>query len=94
MTIPGSYEFFVGLTVGKILLGALFASSLFRNFAFAAAATGICFLYFRDGLAGILSFAHTAQLDFLSRADFTKGMVLGAFIAALAVGLFRKRNAL
>jgi hypothetical protein len=35
MAIPESYEFIVGLTVGKILLGALFASPLFRNIAVA-----------------------------------------------------------
>jgi hypothetical protein len=94
VAIPGTYEFFVGLTIGKILVGALFASALFRSFAFAGAATGICLLYFREGLTGILSFAYSVQSDFLTRADFTKGMVLGALIAAIAVGLFRRRNAL
>jgi hypothetical protein len=94
MAIPGTYEFFVGLTIGKLLIGALFASALFRNFAFAGAATGVCFVYLREGLTGIMSFAHSVQVDFLTRPDFTKGMVLGALIAAIAVGLFRRHSAL
>jgi hypothetical protein len=94
MAIPGTYEFIVGLTIGKILLGALFASPLFRNFAFAGAATGICLLYSREGLSGVLTIAHSLQADFATRPDFTKGVVLGALIAAVVLGLFRRRNVL
>lgn len=94
MMVPTTFEFFVGLTIGNIVFGALFASTLFRNIAFAGAATGLCLLYLRDGLTGIMAFANALQLDFLARPDLSKGMIIGSAVAALAVGLFRRRSAI
>jgi hypothetical protein len=93
MQMPNSYEFFVGLTVGKILLGTVLTLPLLRNIALVGASIGICIVYFREGIIGIISAAHSIQLDFLSRPDFSKGIIVGAAVSAVAVGIFRWRNA-
>lgn len=90
--MPANFEFWIGLTVGKILLGALFASNLFRNLAFAGAGVCVVALYYKGGIAALIFAAQSNYLDFLSRPDFMKGLAVGAGIAALAVGLFRLRS--
>jgi hypothetical protein len=50
-------------------------------------------MYMREGIVGILTVAHSLQLDFLNRPDFSKGVIVGSAISALAVGIFRWRNA-
>lgn len=47
-----NHEFLVGIAAGKILLGALLSSSVFRNIALAASASGIFFAYYQKGLSG------------------------------------------
>jgi hypothetical protein len=88
-----NYDFLVGIAVGKILLGALFASALFRNIALAAMASVICFVYFQNGVGGILTLAHSLRIDFIARPDFSKGVALGAILAFLVFGFYRRRSA-
>ena len=86
-----SFEFFVGVAVGKLLLGALLASSLFRNIFLAAAAAAVCFLYAQRGTLGILAFAHRLHADLFSKQDFASGLIVGAIVAFIVFGLFQRR---
>ena len=85
-----NFEFLVGVAVGKIMLGALFASPLFRNLALAVAAIGVCFLYLQKGVSGIILIAHTLHSDLFIRPDFSKGLVVGAILAFFVFGLYRR----
>lgn len=87
-----TFEFIVGVAVGKVLLGALFASSIFRNVALASAAAGVCVIYFQKGVSGLMQFAHLAVADMTLRPDFSKGAALGAVVAFLVFGLYLKRG--
>lgn len=86
-----SFEFIVGIAIGKILFGALFASPLFRSVALALAALAVCWLYLHEGVPGILSLAHALQADFLARPDFAKGAAVGAAAAFVVFGMYCRR---
>lgn len=83
------FEFLVGVAVGKILLGAMFASWIFRNVALATTAFALCFVYIREGVAGILILAHRVQIDLFIRPDFSKGLAVGAIVAFIVFGFYR-----
>lgn len=87
-----NYDFMVGIAVGKILLAAFLASSIFRNIALAAAGGTICLVYFQKGVTGLLQGAHLAIADFATRSDFSKGVALGAFLALIVFGAYLKRQ--
>ena len=86
-----SFEFIVGIAVGKILFGALVASPLFRSIALALGALAICLLYLSEGVTGILSLAHALRVDFVARPDFSKGLAVGAIVAFVVFGIYQKR---
>lgn len=88
-----SFDFIVGIVVGKILVGALLASSLFRNLALALAATAICILYLQEGIRGILTHAHAFEHAFVTRPNFAEGVVVGAIVAFIVFGTFLQRRA-
>lgn len=88
----GNFDFLVGVAAGKILLGALFASTLFRNIALALTASAICFLYFQKGVAGLLAAARIVTLDFTIRPDFSKGFALGGILALVVFGMYLRRK--
>jgi hypothetical protein len=85
-------EFGVGVLVGKVLFGALFASPLFRSVALASGAAAVCLLYFQDGVAAILSLAHTLRADFAERPDFARGAIVGATVAFVVFGVHRTKR--
>jgi hypothetical protein len=87
-----NFEFMVGVAVGKVLLGALFASPIFRGVALAAAAGIICFTYFQRGVAGILETAHVLIGDFAARPGFSQGLALGALLGIIVFGAFLSRR--
>lgn len=87
-----NFDFVVGIAAGKILLGALLASSIFRSVALAVAASAICVLYLQKGVAGLLGAAHLVTIDFMIRPDFSKGMALGAILAIIVFGIYMKRK--
>lgn len=88
----GNFDFLVGIAAGKILLGALMASALFRSIALAGAAIAICFLYFQKGVVGLLFAARLVTADFMIRPDFSKGFALGAILALVVFGMYLKRK--
>lgn len=69
-----SFEFLVGVAVGKILLGAILASPIFRNVGLAALASAVCFVYFQKGAAGVLEAAHALVTDFAVRPSFPRAL--------------------
>jgi hypothetical protein len=85
-----SFELMVGMAVGKVLLGAIFMSPLFRKLAFAAAALIICFVYFREGIPGLLAMATMVRGDFMARPEFSKGILLGLLLGFVAFSWFRR----
>jgi hypothetical protein len=87
-----NFEFMVGVAVGKILLGALFASPIFRNLALAAGAGTLCFTYFQKGVPGILQAAHVLIGDFSARPSFSHGLALGALLGIIVFGAFLRRR--
>jgi hypothetical protein len=87
-----NFEFMVGVAVGKILLGALLASSIFRNLALAAGASAVCFTYFQKGVPGILQTAHVLTGDFSARPSFSLGLALGALLGIIVFGAFLRRR--
>lgn len=86
-----SFEFIIGVAVGKLLLGALLASPLFRSVSLGVSAAAVCYLYARSGTSGILMFAHRLQADLFSRPDFSNGLIVGLLVAFIVFGLFRRR---
>ncbi len=86
-----SFEFLVGVVVGKILLGALLASAIFRNVALAAAASAVCFVYFQKGVPGLLQAAHAVVADLAVRPSFSQGVALGGALGFLVFGAYLKR---
>jgi hypothetical protein len=87
-----SFEFLVGVAVGKILLGAMLASSIFRNVALAVGASGVCFVYFQKGVVGVLEAGHIVVADFALRPSFSQGVALGAMLGFLVFGAYLKRG--
>jgi hypothetical protein len=87
-----SFEFLVGVAVGKILLGALLASSIFRNVALAAGASTVCFLYFQKGVVGLLDAGHILVADFSARPSFAQGVALGVVLGFLVFGAYFRRR--
>jgi hypothetical protein len=87
-----NYEFSVGIAVGKLLLGALFVSPLFRNVVISAGAAFVCWLFVHAGVDGILDLARALQKDFVARPSFSKGALVGAALAFVAFGLIRRRR--
>lgn len=86
------FQLIVGMTVGKILFGALFGSRMFRSLALGFAAAAIFILYYQEGIGGILLVANKLRADMASRPDFAKGMGLGAVIAFIVFGALRKSS--
>lgn len=93
MTQVANFDFMVGLAVGKVLFGALFASQFFRSFAFSGAALGLCYLYFTQGTAGIFKIAYQIRLEYFAQPEFAKGVLVGAAISFLVFGFIRRRQA-
>ena len=91
MMIHPGFEFLVGIAVGKILLGAVLASPLFRSVSLAATAVAVCVLYAEKGTAGIVAFAHRLEADLFRAPDFSTGVVAGAIVAFIVFGIFRRR---
>jgi len=88
----GSFEFLVGIAVGKILFAALFAVPVFRMAALMLGAIAISFAYATEGVTGILAFAHVLQDAAFGRPDFAKGAGVGAMTSFILFGAWRYRN--
>jgi hypothetical protein len=86
-----SHEFAVGAAVAAILLGAFFASSLFRNVALALAAAGVVFLYVQGGVPILITLSKTLQTEVLANANFSIGLAVGAAAATMLVLSIRQR---
>jgi hypothetical protein len=86
-----NFEFLVGIAAGKILLGALLASPLFRSISLALAGIALVLLYLHEGIPGILAIAHALRGDVISRPDFSKGVAVGAATAFVVFGIYRTR---
>ena len=94
MNAVTNFEFLVGVAAGKILLGAVVASPLFRNLTLAAAAVALCFTYMHGGVSEIISIANKVQTDLFTRPNFAKGLAARAVVAFLVFGVIRNRGAL
>jgi hypothetical protein len=88
-----SYDFIIGVAVGKILCGALLMSAVFRNLALAAAALGICMLYSQHGVNSIIETALSFRGDVLARPEFSKGALVGSVLAIAVFGAWWQRTA-
>ena len=86
-----SHEFAVGAAVAAILLGAFFASSLFRNVALALAAAGVVMLYLQGGVASLLTLSKTLETEFLAIPNFSTGLMVGAAAVVILLLGVRKR---
>ena len=86
----GNYEFMIGIAVGKILVGAVLASSLFRAIAMASAASAIAFLYFDGGIIAILKIGVMLRTDLLAHPEFAHGIALGGALAVLLGAALRR----
>jgi hypothetical protein len=86
-----SHEFAVGAGVAVILLGAFFASSLFRNVALALAAAGVVLLYVQGGVPGLLTLSKTLETEALANFNFSTGLAVGAAAVTLLMLSIRQR---
>ena len=86
-----THEFLVGAIVAAILLGAFFASSLFRNIALALAAAGVVFLYVQGGVPGLITLSKTLETEALANLNFSTGLAVGAAAITLLMLGFRQR---
>jgi len=85
-----TYEFAVGLAIGKILIGAALASRLFRSLVLASFAAGVIYTYVMRGVGGLLKIATLLQTDAMAHPKFGYGVAVGALTVAF-VG-FALRN--
>lgn len=87
-----SKEAVVGFAIAAVLVSALLWSPLFRNFALAAAATGIVYLYVQQGLTGIHAIADKLTADAGSEPDLLKGLYVGlaAMFAVFSISMLRR----
>ena len=87
-----SQEFIVGLAVAAILVSALIASSLFRNFALALAAGAIVVLYLQGGVSALIATSAALQKEIRALPEFSNGLLVGLAVSiVLLVGL-RQRS--
>ena len=94
MRVLQNYDFIVGGVVGAILVGALVASSLFRNLALAAAACSVLVLYYYHGINGLLRFGKALTADFMVfHQYFGQGLAVGALFVLVVMAVNRTRNA-
>jgi hypothetical protein len=92
LTALQSHEFIVGIAVAAIVVGALAASSLFRNVAFALAAGAVILLYLQGGIGALLSTSKTLETEIRAIPDFSQGLVVGLGISALLLLGLRQRS--
>jgi hypothetical protein len=86
-----SHEFAVGAAVAAILLGAFFASSLFRNIALALAAGGVVLLYLQGGIASLIALSKMLETEFFAIPNFSTGLMVGAAAVIIVLLGVRKR---
>ena len=92
MQIAIDSELLIGLCAAFVLAGALAASPLFRNIAFAGAAAGTCAVYAQRGVEGIVALARSIAADVGMHDQFAIGLGLGALVAATTLTVVRLRR--
>jgi hypothetical protein len=91
MPAVGQYDFFVGVAAAKIVLGALWLSPRLRNLSLLGAASVICLVLARAGVAGLIARELVLMNAVTMRIDLAHGFIAGALLMAIAKGLFRGR---
>jgi hypothetical protein len=86
-----SNEFLVGVAVAAIVIGALVASSLFRNVALALAAGAVVLLYLQGGIAALLAVSKLVETEIKATPDFSQGLMVGLAISAVFLVGMRQR---
>jgi hypothetical protein len=93
LTALQSQEFIVGIAVAAIMVGAMVASSLFRNVALALAAGAVVLLYLQGGVGALMATSKVLETEIRALPDFSHGLVVGLAIAAvLLVGMQRRSS--
>ena len=94
MRLLQNYDFIVGCVTGVILIGALIASSLFRNLFLAAVASAVVVLYFQYGINGLLKYGKVVTADFvIFHPYFGQGVVAGGLLIFIIAAAARTRSA-
>ncbi len=86
-------ELVIGAAAAAVLIGAVLASSLFRNLALAASALALAWLYAQQGVDGLMAIGQSLSGDLAARPDFARGLLIGTALAAVILGaaLVRRR---
>lgn len=94
MRLLQNYDFIVGCVAGAILIGAVIASSLFRNLFLAVVASAVVVLYFRYGINGLLKYGKVVIADFvIFHPYFGQGIVAGGLLIIVITAAARTRSA-
>lgn len=92
MDLVLSSDAIVGALMAAAVIGAAFASPLFRIVGLALAAALACVVYVEDGADGLSAMVQSLAAELAGNAEFAKGLAFGAVFTVVfaLVAQFRR----